>query len=131
MIDGSKPVLSGQSHNKGHVYLNGAGREKVKDSHTISAIPHNEPTVILDLPKSGDYVIQYLILHEFGHILGLYHAHQHPKYLAAMKTYAKMDGRKVMIVTGLPSVKDRERLYFGEIYYSDSSYDCDSIMHFP
>lgn len=87
--------------------------------------------MILELPKSGDHIIQYLILHEFGHILGLYHAHQHPGYLTVMKKYAKMDGPKVKIVTGLPSVKDRERLYFGKIYYSDSCYDCNSIMHFP
>ena len=78
----------------------------------------------------GDYHKRALILHEFGHALGLAHEHQHPDYLEVMKKFIDIDA--TMDYFGM----EKERVYreqCGKLQYEleKSEYDVHSIMHYP
>lgn len=95
------------------------------------------PTMILDLEgKSSSADIQFNIVHEFGHALGLYHEHQHPKYLKVMKSF--QDELKMYSLFRQPG---KEEFGAFQLQYLDlkdsggfqfkSEYDPRSIMHYP
>lgn len=55
---------------------------KSKNGYMAAAVPRNEPTLWLDVSPTynmgKEHIRQGTILHEFGHALGLKHAHSHP-----------------------------------------------------
>lgn len=74
---------------------------------------------------------KYIILHEFGHALGLCHQHQHPDYLDAMKFFLEKDSicKKYYGIKTLQNYDDQ----FGPLSrykLADGEYDKDSIMHY-
>lgn len=89
-----------------------------------------QPTMMLDLKCCDDYHKEHIILHEFGHALGLAHEHQHPDYLSVMKKF--LDENAMMIHTNIMKVSSFLKQY-GELKYElmKTSFDAKSIMHYP
>ncbi len=99
------------------------------------SLPEDESsTIILDLHGKSDQHIEYIILHEFGHVLGLGHEHQHPTYCQVMKNLKLLKEYKIYELTGLNFVA-------GGLYSRyikpvskpgcDFEYDPKSIMNYP
>ena len=77
-----------------------------------------------------DYHKEATILHEFGHVLGLGHEHQHPEYLEVMKKFIDIDATMNCYGIEKPSFY---REQYGKLNYTlvKTQYDPDSIMHYP
>ena len=70
---------------------------------------------------------KHLIVHEFGHVLGLAHEHQRSKFWDFIRSYIDMEAIKKDIPGRMGSYEE-----FLEIDESESSetYDPDSVMHY-
>ena len=90
--------------------------------------------MILDLSGKDDYHIQFTILHEFGHALGLYHEHQHPQYLKVMKDYLSPEKMMDILSMRTTQVDDFNRQYLElndfDDHFIKPNYDSKSIMHY-
>lgn len=96
-------------------------------------LAEDEPTTVLAIDGKPEKGIQHIILHEFGHILGLCHEHQHPDYVRVMKQF--VDEKKCYSLWHTPinqSINDFKRQH-GELGLTveESNYDKRSIMHYP
>ncbi|KAK8054969.1 hypothetical protein PG993_000196 [Apiospora rasikravindrae] len=87
--------------------------------------PQNEPTMDLNMNQSTAAWVQHIVLHEFGHALGLKHEHQHPdcsfqwnltKLKASGKTQRYIDINYKKLSPDYPKVL--------------TPYDENSIMHY-
>ena len=100
--------------------------------------PHllgDEATVFIDISSEDGDKVLWNILHEFGHVLGLYHEHQHPDYLQVMEEFADLDKKL------FPFLRKKIRKYKLDLFQQQykavrdaiftSQYDPDSIMHYP
>ena len=98
----------------------------------------SEASMVLDLEGKTSTQIQFEILHEFGHALGLYHEHQRPDYCEVMGNYLEDD--KVYAGFRRPgeeSYEDYMKQF--EVIADDApdafkykpEYDPLSIMHYP
>lgn len=86
--------------------------------------------MILDLAGLSDAEIQFNILHEFGHVLGLYHENQHPTYVDVMDKY--WDGDKLQQFSGIEDCLEFSKQYHKvEDDCFKEEYDPNSIMHYP
>lgn len=80
--------------------------------------------------KSSDEEIRRVVLHEFGHALGLQHEHQHPKSAIQWNKeviyteYEKMGWSRAMVDQNLFKTFDESQTNF-------TAYDPTSIMHYP
>ena len=91
----------------------------------------NKATVTLAIDGLPDNEIQHLVLHEFGHILGLCHEHQHSDYLSVMDRFLVSDSelKKTAEIKSLREFKQQ----YKELNFTaeESGYDKYSIMHYP
>ena len=53
----------------------------------MKIIDFEKPTMVLDISSANEARIKFNILHEFGHVLSLYHEQQHPDYLEVMDKF--------------------------------------------
>ncbi len=95
----------------------------------------DDATVFLDISSKDDDRILWNVLHEFGHVLGLYHEHQHPNYLQVIREFA--DYYKKLFRYLRKKIDDYTVELF-QLQYDPiqdaiftSEYDPDSIMHYP
>lgn len=96
----------------------------------------DRPTTLFAISGFPEYKIQYTLLHEFGHILGLYHEHQHPEYLEVMKEFLDEGKCYNLWKASLPVTADKSLGTFRRNCSSVRTvegfpYDKKSIMHYP
>lgn len=90
-----------------------------------------EPTMELDLKGCyNDYMIEYNILHQFGHALGLCHENQHPDYLEVMSDF--LDVKAILDFHRIKKISTYLE-HFGKLEFivAKTDYDVHSIMHLP
>lgn len=120
-------VLSDQLLLSCAMFISGNG-----NSHSImgqSARRHlaSQSTMWLDLGDDNDDWKKYLILHQFGHVLGLGREHQRSEVWQCLRSFIN---ESVMRMDLGIRMLDFET---DQLYYSNSQsseYDPDSIMHF-
>ena len=88
---------------------------------------YDQPTMWLDLNVSGDNYKKHVVIHEFGHALGLGHEHQRSDFWKLIKPYVD-----------ITEMKKDLNVRFKVNWDSDSqfetgkctAYDPSSIMHY-
>ena len=94
-------------------------------------IPPNEPTMWLNLSQGGDEYKKHLVVHEFGHALGLDHEHQRGDFWKLIKPYVNESAMK-----DDPYIKDAYASYKADPDFFKASdrrktkYDPKSVMHY-
>ena len=93
---------------------------------------HNEPTMWLDLHTGGvgDDYKKHIVIHEFGHALGLDHEHQRSDFWKVIKPYAdvtKMKKDLNLTDKAFKSIWDSDH-HFNTGKYT--TYDPYSVMHY-
>lgn len=83
-----------------------------------------------------EHKVQHALLHAFGHVLGMHHAHQHPQYLEVMKEfldeakcYKKWKNQRPKGKIAIEAFL-RQNLWPSQIV-DGYDYDEKSIMHYP
>ena len=97
------------------------------DAQTVN---HDKPTLVLKLNDMDYYNIRATIVHEFGHVLGLGHEHQHPEYWRNIKKFLSISNMKADL-----NIEDE---FFDYQWTNNnlnqdaltSEYDEDSVMHY-
>ena len=89
----------------------------------------NKPTVVLNFDHCrNDFDIQATIVHQFGHVLGLGHMHQHPYYWNVIMKF--LDLTKMLNDLDMP--RKQFDTQWSNMQYVEhfNKYDENSIMHY-
>lgn len=93
-------------------------------------VAKSKPTLTLDLRGLKPHEIQANILHEFGHVYGLGHEHQHHDYWRVMRKFLDMDA--MFDCSGLKDKEDFLRQFAEyESKWMWTEADFTSIMFYP
>ena len=95
------------------------------------SVMKNQPTLWLDLHTGGitDFYKKHVVIHEFGHVLGLTHEHQRSDFWKLIKPYIDTDLMKRDLKVTEKQFKidwDIEQDSAG----TSTDYDPTSIMHY-
>ena len=104
----------------------------------------SEPTMMLNLTGPKPYpesYLKHLVVHEFGHALGLEHEHQRSDFWDTIKDFIDMDKMEEDPRFGYLKTKKDKKAYFGRDWLKEkpkkkdaeeykSEYDSQSIMHY-
>ena len=103
-------------------------------------IAHDKPTMTLNLSdqKFPEYFLRHLVIHEFGHALGLEHEHQRSDFWETIERFMDLEKMKDDHRFEYLKTKKAKEAYFGKDYLKASQegvcwaseYDPDSIMHY-
>ena len=103
-------------------------------------VPANEPTMVLNLKGKSPSLQRSLVIHEFGHALGLEHEHQRSDFWEVVGKYLDLDKMMTDLDQDLTQDSKSETAGFeanwqkkisdSEEDVSQSTYDPDSIMHY-
>ena len=103
-----------------------------------AATTHDKPTMTLNLSdqKCPEKFLRHLVIHEFGHALGLEHEHQRSDFWEVIERF--MDLKRMKDDPRFGKSKKEKEAYFGRGYLEiphkgdrlESPYDPDSIMHY-
>ena len=106
-----------------HAVSNGHSWSKVGTDGV--SVDKSKPTMVLRLYKGKTDYNRHVVMHEFGHILGLEHEHQRSEFWKIAKTF--LDVGKMKKELGNRAVDYFELKQIGE---GSVKYDPDSIMHY-
>ena len=103
-----------------------------------AATPQDKPTMTLNLSDQNcpENVLRHLVIHEFGHALGLEHEHQHSDFWEVIERF--IDLKRIGDNHHFGKSKNEKTVPFRRGYLEDSlkedyyasEYDQDSIMHY-
>ncbi len=94
------------------------------------AVPHNEPTMVLSLKGQAPQMQKFLVIHQFGHALGLCHEHQSPNFWKVANS--------LLDITKMRRDPRMKNVNFDRDMFQKQSqdamfkpeYDPDSVMHY-
>ena len=106
-----------------------------------ATLTQDKPTMMLNLSdqKCPEYFLRHLVIHEFGHALGLEHEHQRSDFWEVVKNFIDMEKMKDDHRFDIYRSSERGRATFGRDYlvtrekaecFAASDYDSKSIMHY-
>ena len=101
--------------------------------HTPNAEGTIRPPLIMGIGfrEGPDPDIERVILHEFGHALGLHHEHQHPDSTLGIKEELIEEKKKTLSADQLERFNSQYLYTFPRHRVITSPYDQKSIMHYP
>ena len=90
----------------------------------------SEPTMTLGLQHGMEDYNQHVVVHEFGHALGLLHEHQRSGFLLTAKKY--LDENKMKQELKISDKKFRQDWWdpVQQLVHESRSYDDESVMHY-
>ncbi len=107
------------------------------DAQTVK---NNEPTMYLNLAQHSPELQESLVVHEFGHALGLEHEHQRSDFWDVVEKHIDLATMKDDPFVKGSQQGEQATLSFGRDWFKDvktlkekknsTPYDPDSIMHY-
>lgn len=82
--------------------------------------------ILLDLSDEDKVYCRHLIVHEFGHALGLEHEHQRSTFWRLIKDFINLDKMIEELGDRSPDFWDKEHVDDG----GSTEYDPESVMHY-
>ena len=101
------------------------GRNSSRCGDTRECTADSDSPVWLDLSRGDGRYKEHLVIHQFGHVLGLGHEHQRPDFWAFIRPYINKD--RMSIETHQQWEVDDSLVVSGE---RATSYDHNSVMHY-
>ena len=114
------------------ILVGGSGRSWSNIGRSAELTDTSRPTMVLSLKGLTAYQQKYIVIHEFGHALGLYHEHQREDFWNIASTVLDVDKMK-----NDPLMKDVDferdifpRQLGATSTLSRTGYDPQSVMHY-
>ena len=122
-----KGKLHAYTYNNNHFLGTDGSWSKLGSAAQSSSL--DEPTVVLNFNHcSNDSDIQATIAHQFGHVLGLGHMHQDPKYWSVIMKF--IDQQKMLKDLNISEKQFDTQWSNVEYIEKFFQHDEDSIMHY-